>query len=161
MAQEPDETLKRTALYDGGRPIPLAPKAFALLSKFAAQPGQVLSKEELIEAGWPGVVVTEDSLTQCVHEVRTALGDAGLETAAGRAERRRPPLQPERTDEPGDAEVVVGVEVREEDVVDVDRDLGIFFHAIEIDVDRLVRAFRHLGDGLAGLARRWTGLRTC
>lgn len=68
---------QRAELLRDGVVVPLRPKAFALLSKFAAQPGQVLSKEELIEAGWPGVVVTEDSLTQCVHEVRTALGDAG------------------------------------------------------------------------------------
>lgn len=69
--------LRRAELLRDGVVVPLRPKPFALLSKFAAQPGRVLSKEELIEAGWPGVVVTEDSLTQCVHELRTALGDAG------------------------------------------------------------------------------------
>lgn len=69
--------LRRAELLRDGVVMPLRPKPFALLGKFAAQPGRVLSKEELIEAGWPGVVVTEDSLTQCVHELRTALGDAG------------------------------------------------------------------------------------
>jgi TolB-like protein/DNA-binding winged helix-turn-helix (wHTH) protein len=68
---------QRAELLRDGVVVPLRPKPFLLLSVFAAQPGRVLSKEELLEAAWPGVVVTDDSLTQCVHELRTALGDAG------------------------------------------------------------------------------------
>lgn len=68
---------QRAELMRGGIAVPLRPKAFTLLSLFAARPSRVLSKEELLDAAWPGVVVTEDSLTQCVHELRTALGDAG------------------------------------------------------------------------------------
>ena len=36
-----------------------------------------MSKEELLAAVWPGVVVTDDSLSQCVRELRAALGDDG------------------------------------------------------------------------------------
>lgn len=43
----------------------------------AQRPGEVLTKDELITTVWAGVVVTDDSLTQCVHELRAALGDAG------------------------------------------------------------------------------------
>jgi DNA-binding winged helix-turn-helix (wHTH) protein/TolB-like protein len=68
---------QRAELMRGGVAVPVRPTAFSLLSLFAARPGRVLSKEELLDAAWPGVVVTEDSLTQCVHELRTALGDAG------------------------------------------------------------------------------------
>jgi DNA-binding winged helix-turn-helix (wHTH) protein len=35
----------------------------------------VLSKQELMEAVWPNVHVGEDSLFQCIRELRTALGD--------------------------------------------------------------------------------------
>lgn len=57
--------------------VPLRPKAFSLLSFLVAHAGRVVSKEELLEAVWPGLVVTDDSLTQCVHELRTALGEPG------------------------------------------------------------------------------------
>ena len=35
----------------------------------------LLSKQELMEAIWPNVHVGEDSLFQCIREIRTALGD--------------------------------------------------------------------------------------
>ena len=37
-----------------------------------------VSKAELMDAVWPGLVVTDDSLTQCVGELRAALGEPGL-----------------------------------------------------------------------------------
>lgn len=67
--------LRRAALTRGGRPVALRPKALALLSYFATHPGRVLDKQELLAAVWPGVVVTDDSLTQCVRELRIALDD--------------------------------------------------------------------------------------
>ena len=42
-----------------------------------ARPGRVLSKPELLDAVWPGVIVTDDSLSQCVNELRAALGESG------------------------------------------------------------------------------------
>jgi DNA-binding winged helix-turn-helix (wHTH) protein/TolB-like protein len=57
--------------------VPLRPKSLALLSYLAQNAGRVVSKDELLAAIWPEVIVTEDSLTQCVHEVRRALGPAG------------------------------------------------------------------------------------
>lgn len=67
----------RGELLRDGQAIALRPKAFDLLVFLASRPGEVLAKDQLITAVWPGVVVTDDSLTQCVHEVRTALGSAG------------------------------------------------------------------------------------
>lgn len=37
---------------------------------------QLVSREDLIAEVWPDVAVTDDSLTQCVTEIRRALGDA-------------------------------------------------------------------------------------
>lgn len=59
---------------DGGA-IKLRPKTFEMLRLFAANPGRVLGKPELMEAVWPNVHVGEDSLFQCIREIRTALGD--------------------------------------------------------------------------------------
>jgi DNA-binding winged helix-turn-helix (wHTH) protein/tetratricopeptide (TPR) repeat protein len=60
--------------------VQLRPKAFRLLAMLAGQRGAVVSKDDLLAEVWPDVIVTEDSLTQCVHEIRTALGPetAGL-----------------------------------------------------------------------------------
>lgn len=69
--------LARAELLRHGREVPLRPKTFALLAYLARNPSRVLSKQELLDAVWPGLVVTEDSLTQCIHDLRTALGDAG------------------------------------------------------------------------------------
>lgn len=46
-----------------------------MLQLFAANAGRVLSKKELIEAVWPDIHVSEDSLFQSIRELRTALGD--------------------------------------------------------------------------------------
>lgn len=56
--------------------VALRPKAMRLLSVLAQSGGRVVSKDDLLSAVWPDVFVTEDSLTQCVHEVREALGEA-------------------------------------------------------------------------------------
>ncbi|MBA7473989.1 hypothetical protein ES707_09336 [subsurface metagenome] len=58
-----------------GTQIKLRPKTFEMLRLFATSGGRVLSKQELMEAVWPNVHVGEDSLFQCIRELRTALGD--------------------------------------------------------------------------------------
>ena len=58
----------------GGVEVELRPKAAQVLSHLAERCGQVVAREELIEAVWPGVYVTENGLTQCVADIRRALG---------------------------------------------------------------------------------------
>ena len=67
----------RGELRVGGAPVSLRPKTFALLAHLAAHPGRLLSKDELIAAVWPDVTVSDDSLVQCISELRAALGDSG------------------------------------------------------------------------------------
>ncbi|HEV7867721.1 MAG TPA: winged helix-turn-helix domain-containing protein [Chthoniobacteraceae bacterium] len=62
-------------LSAGGKTCKLEPKAMALLRYLAERPGQVVSREALLSAVWPGVVVGDDSLTQAVIKLRKALGD--------------------------------------------------------------------------------------
>jgi DNA-binding winged helix-turn-helix (wHTH) protein/Tfp pilus assembly protein PilF/TolB-like protein len=67
---------QRAELCGGdGAAIKLRPKTFEMLRLFATSGGRVLSKQELMEAVWPNVHVGEDSLFQCIRELRTALGD--------------------------------------------------------------------------------------
>ena len=55
----------------------LRPKAYSLLLHLARNIGRVVPKAELMDAVWPGIYVTEDSLTQSIREIRKALGDEG------------------------------------------------------------------------------------
>lgn len=59
----------------GGKIIRLRPKTYDLFRIFLDNPGRILSKQELMEAVWPNVHVGEDSLFQCIKEIRAALGD--------------------------------------------------------------------------------------
>src|SRR5262245_6561085 len=67
--------------------VPLRPKAFALLDHLAANCGRVIGKSDLIAAVWPGVFVTEESLTQAVRELRKALADDDQRTVRTIARR--------------------------------------------------------------------------
>ena len=58
-----------------GAPIKLRPKPFSMLNMFLANAGRVVSKQELMQAVWQNVHVGEDSLFQCIREIRTVLGD--------------------------------------------------------------------------------------
>jgi DNA-binding winged helix-turn-helix (wHTH) protein/TolB-like protein len=67
-------------LFSGGEEIALRPKSFALLAYMVRNAGRVISKDELMSELWPDVTVTEDSLTQCISDVRRALGSQGAGT---------------------------------------------------------------------------------
>lgn len=62
-------------LSAAGKTSKLEPKAMAVLCYLAQRPGQVVSREALLSAIWPGVVVGDDSLTQAVIKLRKALCD--------------------------------------------------------------------------------------
>jgi DNA-binding winged helix-turn-helix (wHTH) protein/tetratricopeptide (TPR) repeat protein len=70
-----------------GQAVRLRPKPFAMLQVFVANAGRLLGKQELMQAVWPDIHVGEDSLFQCIREIRTALGDqdrALLRVVSGR-----------------------------------------------------------------------------
>ena len=69
--------LDRGVLLLDGREIPLRPKTFAVLCYLVQHPGRLVSKEELLAAVWPNLVVTDDTLVQSIGELRRSLGDAG------------------------------------------------------------------------------------
>jgi DNA-binding winged helix-turn-helix (wHTH) protein len=53
----------------------LRPKSFEVLRYLVEHAGRVGGKEEIIKAVWPDVIVTDESLTRCISEVRRAIGD--------------------------------------------------------------------------------------
>ena len=54
----------------------LRPRTAAVLAHLAAHPRQLVTKDELLKQVWMDLVVTENSLAQCIGEIRKALGDA-------------------------------------------------------------------------------------
>jgi adenylate cyclase len=57
--------------------VMLRPKSLEVLLVLIENAGRLVSRDDLLNAVWPGVTVTEESLTQCVSEVRNALGEPG------------------------------------------------------------------------------------
>jgi DNA-binding winged helix-turn-helix (wHTH) protein/tetratricopeptide (TPR) repeat protein len=76
--------LARGVLTRDGAPVHLRAKSFALLCYLVAQRGRVVGKQELLDAVWPEVTVTEDSLTQAIRDLRRVLGDGAVRTEARR-----------------------------------------------------------------------------
>ena len=87
--------LPKRCLHAGDRVgLKLRPKSFDVLRYLVENPGRVVSKDELASTVWPKVVVSDDSLVQCIRDVRAVLGDDGQRfirtstaTSGGRAFR--------------------------------------------------------------------------
>ena len=68
--------LVRGGLFaEDGTQLALRPKSFDLLRHMVVHAGQLVDRDELMQAIWPNVFVTDDSIAQCVREIRRALGD--------------------------------------------------------------------------------------
>lgn len=66
--------LERHAVVRDGEALRLRPKTADVLAYLAANPDRIVTKAEVIDAVWAGVAVTDDSLVQCLTEIRRALG---------------------------------------------------------------------------------------
>jgi adenylate cyclase len=67
--------LTRGCLLRGTQEIKLQPRPFGALAYLVDNPGRLIEKAELIQVLWPDTAVTDDSLVQCIGDVRRALGD--------------------------------------------------------------------------------------
>ena len=66
----------RGCLSKADREIDLRPKSFDVLCYLVENAGRLVSKDEIIKTVWPNVFVTDDSIKQCVSELRIALCDS-------------------------------------------------------------------------------------
>jgi adenylate cyclase len=62
-------------LAPNGADVPLRPKSFSLLCLLVEHAGHLLDRDTIQQALWPGVCVCDDSIGQCVKDVRQALGE--------------------------------------------------------------------------------------
>src|SRR5258707_11912128 len=65
-----------SSLRAADREIPLRPKSFEVLRYLVENADRLVTKDELIKAVWPNVIVTDDALTHCVSEARQAIADS-------------------------------------------------------------------------------------
>lgn len=67
--------LGRCLLLRGDKPLVLRPQSFDVLRHLAEHPGRVVTKDELLAAAWAARPASDDSLVQCIKNIRQALGD--------------------------------------------------------------------------------------
>jgi TolB-like protein/DNA-binding winged helix-turn-helix (wHTH) protein/Flp pilus assembly protein TadD len=67
----------KALLLREGVEVHLRPKSFRVLEYLVRNPGRLVTRRELMDAVWGQVVVTDDSLTQCLIDIRRAMGDDG------------------------------------------------------------------------------------
>ena len=74
-------------LLVSGQPVPVGARAFDLLLALVARRERVVSKDELLDLVWPGVVVEENNLQVHVAALRKHLGADAITTVSGRGYR--------------------------------------------------------------------------
>ena len=57
-----------------GAEVPLRPKSLALLRLLVENPGRVVDRDAIMAAVWSGVIVGDESITQCIRERRASSG---------------------------------------------------------------------------------------
>jgi non-specific serine/threonine protein kinase len=70
-----------------GQPAALGGRALDLLIALAARPAQLITKNELLDIVWPGLVVEENNLRVQVNALRRLLGEGAIATVPGRGYR--------------------------------------------------------------------------
>jgi predicted ATPase/DNA-binding winged helix-turn-helix (wHTH) protein len=73
---------ERRLLVDG-HPARLGARAFNLLHALAERPGHLVSKQDLMDAVWHDLVVTDNNIQQQVSALRKLLGAHAIETVPG------------------------------------------------------------------------------
>jgi adenylate cyclase len=79
-------------------PVPLGSRAIEVLCRLIERAGGVVSRQEIMDAVWPNIVVEEQNLTVQISAIRRVLdeGRAGascIQTVPGRGYRFLPPVQ--------------------------------------------------------------------
>jgi DNA-binding winged helix-turn-helix (wHTH) protein len=67
--------LANEQLWRGSQEIKLRTKAFAVLDHLLGHPGQLVTKDDLLNAVWPETFVGEAVLKVTIRQIREALGD--------------------------------------------------------------------------------------
>ena len=80
---------QRRELLRGGAPVDLEPRVFDLLVLLIRQRDRAVSRQEMADAVWPGMVVTDAAFSQAIARLRRAVDDDGRSQAVIRTATRR------------------------------------------------------------------------
>jgi len=149
-------------IWRDGEKIGVPPKAFLVLRRLMERPGQLVTKDELLEAVWPNTHVTETVLNNAVGQLREALGDDSkrprfIETVHRRGFRWIGPVTADTAPAPSAGPVI--------DEVDLERSAASAFVGRAESLAELARCYARAGvlaaavlllalGGLAVLRRR-------
>jgi DNA-binding winged helix-turn-helix (wHTH) protein len=81
--------LSRHEFSRGSEPVSLEPQVFDLLTLLVKRRGELVSRDEIIEAIWCGRIVSEAAISSRINAVRRAIGDDGAAQALLRTVPRR------------------------------------------------------------------------
>ncbi len=90
------DAVQKILLRDG-QPVSLTPKAFELLMTLVTRPGQIVEKDDLMDAVWPDTAVEESNLAFQISTLRKTLGDGFIETIPKRGYRFKPAVSDHST----------------------------------------------------------------
>jgi TolB-like protein/DNA-binding winged helix-turn-helix (wHTH) protein/Tfp pilus assembly protein PilF len=88
----------RYELRRAGAAVAVEPKVLDLLLHLVRERDRLVTKQDLLDAVWPGVHVAESTLTRAVSLARAAVGDSAqahavIETVSGRGYRWKAPVE--------------------------------------------------------------------
>ncbi len=85
--------VERRLLVDG-QPAAIGARAFDLLQTLVENPGRLITKSELLDRVWPGLVVEEANLHVQISSLRKVLGPRAIATIPGQGYRLAVTLEP-------------------------------------------------------------------
>jgi DNA-binding winged helix-turn-helix (wHTH) protein len=66
---------KAKRLFRGGEEVALPPRVLSILEVFLSRPGELITRDELVDDAWAGTAVTDGSISEAIHQLRKALDD--------------------------------------------------------------------------------------
>ena len=99
---------RRELLDAEGRPVELRRQSADVLAELAREPGRMVAKRDLIDSIWRDTAVTDDSLVQCIADIRRKLGP-GARDCVQTVPRRGYRLVPSGPAAPGPSSFVRGL----------------------------------------------------
>jgi DNA-binding winged helix-turn-helix (wHTH) protein len=67
------------SLSRGADPVDLSPRLVEILAAIVEKDGEIVTKDELLDRFWPGVNISENTLTRAIADIRKALGEHASE----------------------------------------------------------------------------------
>ncbi|HMA12944.1 MAG TPA: transcriptional regulator [Steroidobacteraceae bacterium] len=96
---------RRQLSSSGGVVVPLNSRAMEALVMLVSRAGELVTKRQLLEGVWPGAVVEDNNINQCILAIRKALGESAgsnrfVMTVPGRGYRFVAPVMQQKRESP-------------------------------------------------------------